>query len=41
MPYSYLIVEVVEVTGHEDVDVPHDFENIQTLETSMTGLNQR
>ena len=35
---SHLVVEVVEVLGHEDVDVPHDLQHVETL---LQGLRRQ
>lgn len=31
--YEDLVVQVVLVLGHKDVNVTHDFQNVQTLKT--------
>ena len=33
----HLVVEVVEVAADKDVDVPHDLENVKTLEGLKIG----
>ena len=35
--YMYLIVEVVAVACHKDVDISHNFQHIQTLVCVNTG----
>lgn len=29
---KYLVVEIVEILGDKDVNIPHDLQNIQTLQ---------
>lgn len=36
---SYLVVEVIKVAGDENVNVPHDLQNVQTL-TRTHGYNR-
>lgn len=41
LPPHYLVIEVVTVTCHKDMDVSHDLQDIQTLRDSGNILHRR
>lgn len=38
MFYEYLIIQIILVFGHKYMNIPHDFQNIQTLKQDDSEL---